>query len=200
MFKGVILFFDWPLASIPAISTSSAVKYYRTAAKKIEHPPLILVPTNTYLSFLWSLPTGNTRPARDDLDLPAFTEILALPPLPRYAFTATGFDLWAMLSREPVLAKAWVSFFFYLLCTGASTKGTGGGGMLLSNKLSGILATACIIVELLYASLPTLSRVSRMLNEGNIPNTVARYPASLTTGLLRRSNWSSCLKPFNARS
>jgi len=49
--------------------------------------------------------------------------------------------------------------------------GTGGGGGLLSNSPSGILATASMRVELLYASFPILSRVSRTLNEGNILKT-----------------------------
>lgn len=163
----------------------------------MELPKPIRIPTIIPFSILLTLPTGNNRPALDERDFPApIEDILALPPFPRSAFLGTEslfLALWVMLSREPVLASACDNFFFSLLCTGARTIGTGGGGMLLSKRLSGILATAYIIVELLYASLPILSSVSRMLSEGNIAKTWDRYPGSFTTGLLSKSSCKSCL-------
>lgn len=99
----------------------------------------------TYFSFLFILPTGNTKPAFEDLDLPAATTIFALPALPfdDLAFVK-GLDaagLGAILSSEPVLAKADFSFFFSFSTIGR-WMGAGGGGGLLSKRLSGILDTA----------------------------------------------------------
>lgn len=109
----------------------------------------------------------------DDLDFPAPTDILAFPPFPLSTFFgAVTLDLWVTLSKDPALLSALDSFFFYLWWTAAKTgNGAGGGGILLSNKLSGTLETASIMVELLYASLPILSRVSKILRDGNIVKT-----------------------------
>lgn len=151
-------------------------------------------PTITAFNCLFILPTGNTKPARDDLDLPEPKTSLDDASFPLTSFlTGTAFILWVILSRDPVLARAWLNFFFSLWWI-SLWMGAGGGGGLLSNKASGILATAYIIVELLYASFPTLSRVSNILNDGKRVNICARYPAYLTTGLLSKSNWSNCLK------
>ena len=164
-------------------------------------PTPTLEPIITYFSFRFILPTGNSKPALDDLDFPpAIIPIFALPPLLLSFFTASGLVLWVMLSKEPVLARACVNFFFYLWWTGARASGTGGGGGLLSKRLSGMRDTASIMVELLYASLPTLSRVSRMLSDGNMLKACARYPGSLTMGLLRRSSCRSCLNPLRGAS
>ncbi len=49
-------------------------------------------------------------------------------------------------SKDPVLDNAFFSLLFWFLCIGAWTGNTTGGGkdigLLLSNKLSGILETA----------------------------------------------------------
>lgn len=150
MQTGVILFFPLFFASFPDIYTSSAVMYSKTAAKNIELPTPTLEPIITSFSLRLILPIGNNRPARDDLDFPPILNIFDFPPFPRSGFLSTlTTGLWLILSKDPVLFKACESFFFYLLWTGANTSGTGGGGILLSKRLSGTLATASIIVELL---------------------------------------------------
>jgi len=115
-------------------------------------PTPTLWPTITYFSFLFILPTGNTKPAFEDLDLPAGTTIFALPafPLDDLAFVKVfdGAGLGAILSKEPVLAKAVLSFFFSFYTIG-TWMGAGGGGGLLSKRLSGILDTASTMVALL---------------------------------------------------
>jgi len=143
-------------------------------------PTPTLWPTITSFNFLFILPTGNRRPALDDLVLPPPTAALALPSFALAVLTVgslaglLAFGLCEfMLSREPVLARAALSFLFYLLWIG-KWMGAGGGGGLLSKRVSGTREAASSMDLLLKASLPILSRVSRMLREGSKLNTWAR--------------------------
>lgn len=101
-----------------------------------------------------TLPTGNTNPALEDLDLPAtiFPIFEVFPPL----IDGINFDGrigFELTSNEPVLDNAFFNLLFCFLWIGAWTGSTDGytigTGALLSNKLSGILDTAYTIVELL---------------------------------------------------
>lgn len=53
------------------------------------------------------------------------------------------------------------------------------------------------MVALAYASLPDLSKVSKILKDGNIAKTWFLYPGTLVIGLLIKSNCNNCLKPLN---
>ena len=147
--RGVILFLPSLRASFPAISNSSAVKYSKVAAMYTALPAPTRVLTRFYLIFLFILPTGNRSPAFEDLVFPVAILDLAFPTLtlailtPGAAGNAAGADGLrpVMLSRDPVLASAALSFFFSLLWIG-TWMGAGGGGGLLSKRLSGILETA----------------------------------------------------------
>ncbi len=158
-----------------------------------------LWPTNLSFKCLLILPTGKTRPAFEALDLPAAT-LPILEAFPLEAGITAGFGALnppVAASRDPVRDKAFFSLLFWSLWIGACTGITTGAGLLLSNKLSGILDTASTMVAFAYASLPLLSRVSRILKEGNIVKTWFRYPGVFVIGLLMRSNCKSCLNPLN---
>lgn len=153
----------------------------------------------SYFTLRLIRPIGKISPAREDRDRPE-TTLADLAYFPRSRTTADlAGRLLATLSREPALAKAWASLLTCFLWAWTWTGfGAGGGGRLLSKRLSGTRATACIIVELAYASLPALSRVSNIVRVGNRSKMVVLYPAALHTGLLMKSSCISCLKPDNA--
>lgn len=92
------------------------------------------------------LPTGKTNPAFEALDLPAgIFPIFEAFPLDAGSFEVV-FVAGLITSKDPVLANALCKAPFCFLWSEAWTGAiTGGGseiGILLSNKLSGILDTA----------------------------------------------------------
>ena len=173
--EGIIRIFRAFLAAFPAISTNSAVKYYKTADKYIAECPPTRWFTILSLSILFTLPTGNTKPAFEALDLPAATvPIFEALPFPLSTFGAFGIGTLLIASKDPVRERAFLSLLVCLLWIGAWIGWITGIGLLLSKRLSGILDTASTIEELAYASLPALSRVSRIESLGNIEKTWLR--------------------------
>lgn len=89
-------------------------------------------------------PTGKTKPALDDLDLPAAT-LPIFEAFPLDAGTTRALDAGLVpTSNDTVLESAFFNLLFWFLWIGAWIGKTGGKkiGLLLSNKLSGILETA----------------------------------------------------------
>ena len=101
-------------ATLPAIYSSYAVKYYITAPKYIAEWLPTRCPTILYFNNLFILPTGNNKPARDAFDLPAAT-LPIFEPFPLDAGTTVfGLDNPVLFptSNDPVLDNAFLSLLF----------------------------------------------------------------------------------------
>lgn len=113
---GVILCFLPLFASFPAISRSSAVRYYKIAAMYTALGAPTLKPSDLAFKNLLILPTGNTKPALEDLVLPvemkAFAFFACKAYLPAFPKSFIGITFPAILSIDPVLANAFDNFFF----------------------------------------------------------------------------------------
>jgi len=154
------------LAIFPAPSTSSALRYSKTAAKYTEAFLLTLTPVIVYFNFRLSLPAGNMIPALDDADLDLLIEAFAnFPDFPRLLADMDGlastFGLMLLLelvatSDEDAagIVAAGLDILLDLLA-GATAIGGGGAiigagkGALLSNSASGTLETDNAIDEAL---------------------------------------------------
>lgn len=129
-------------------------------------------PIDISLMFLLILATGKTNPALKDFEF--------FPPPPKILDLLTPFAPVILGTGNLEIYDFLLDFLESLLTTflaGETTGGDGkmggrdataGTGALLSKRLSGTLETVCTIEALLYASLPPLSRVSRMVRVGNI--------------------------------
>ena len=77
---GIILDFLLSFAAFPASSKTSAAKYSRTAAKYTGAPAPTLFVYFPFFKNLAILPTGNYKPALDDLDTALVPDYFPFPP------------------------------------------------------------------------------------------------------------------------
>jgi hypothetical protein len=156
-----------------------------------------------YFNFLFILPTGNTSPALEDADR-LFDASTVLPSFPDFPLLLavngfeSGFDF--TLEREAAFVTAAIGLeeldvLAGTVVVGAVNIGAGAGTIgLLSKSVSGTRETVKAIEELVYASFPLLSKVSKIEIVGKIANIFSRYPGSFETGLLIKSSCNNCLR------